>query len=179
MAVIYSFTLVEKGYVFKNIKIIESIVPNGIGNSRIINSMEDRDYKEFSKIMTEDDKSRNKSKRDQLRVKEYEETKLLNFYNIGGIRFQNIAENDAVIDSRINAFLDEGWEIISINSAVEAYCGKDDFNGLFLTRFYFKKKSKMTEVRRSRYNCIGFFYVKTILFLHLTKAYNYGKRKEN
>jgi hypothetical protein len=45
-----------------------------------------------------------------------------------------------VIDSRINAFLDEGWEIISINSAVEAYGGKDDSNGLFLTRFYFKKK---------------------------------------
>ncbi|MFT6138520.1 MAG: hypothetical protein ACJAUJ_001614 [Salibacteraceae bacterium] len=140
MAVIYSFTLVEKGYTFKTVTVIESIVPNGIGRSRIINSMEDRDYKEFSKIMTEDDNSRNKSKRDELRVKEYEETKLLNFYNIGGIRFQNIAANDAVIDSRINAFLDEGWEIISINSAVEAYGGKDDSNGLFLTRFYFKKK---------------------------------------
>jgi hypothetical protein len=140
MAVIYSFTLVEKGYIFKTVTVIESIVPNGIGRSRIINSMEDRDYKEFSKIMTEDDNSRNKSKRDELRVKEYEETKLLNFYNIGGIRFQNIAANDAVIDSRINAFLDEGWEIISINSAVEAYGGKDDSNGLFLTRFYFKKK---------------------------------------
>ena len=140
MAVIYSFILVEKGYIFKTVTVIESIVPNGIGRSRIINSMEDRDYKEFSKIMTEDDNSRNKSKRDELRVKEYEETKLLNFYNIGGIRFQNIAANDAVIDSRINAFLDEGWEIISINSAVEAYGGKDDSNGLFLTRFYFKKK---------------------------------------
>jgi hypothetical protein len=140
MAVIYSFTLVEKGYTFKTVTVIESIVPNGIGRSRIINSMEDRDYKEFSKVMTEDDNSRNKSKRDELRVKEYEETKLLNFYNIGGIRFQNIAANDAVIDSRINAFLDEGWEIISINSAVEAYGGKDDSNGLFLTRFYFKKK---------------------------------------
>ncbi|MFT5666783.1 MAG: hypothetical protein ACI9DK_000968 [Vicingaceae bacterium] len=140
MAVIYSFTLVEKGYTFKTVTVIESIVPNGVGRSRIINSMEDRDYKEFSKIMTEDDNSRNKSKRDELRVKEYEETKLLNFYNIGGIRFQNIAANDAVIDSRINAFLDEGWEIISINSAVEAYGGKDDSNGLFLTRFYFKKK---------------------------------------
>jgi hypothetical protein len=140
MAVIYSFTLVEKGYIFKTVTVIESIVPNGIGRSRIINSMEDRDYKEFSKIMTEEDNSRNKSKRDELRVKEYEETKLLNFYNIGGIRFQNIAANDAVIDSRINAFLDEGWEIISINSAVEAYGGKDDSNGLFLTRFYFKKK---------------------------------------
>jgi len=140
MAVIYSFTLVEKGYEFKTVTIIESIVPNGVGRSRIINAMEDRDYKDFSKVMTEEDKSRNKSDRGDIRVKEYEETKLLNFYNIGGIRFQNIAANDAVIDSRINAFLDKGWEIISINSAVEAYGGKDDSNGLFLTRFYFKKK---------------------------------------
>lgn len=141
MAVIYSFTLVEKGYKFKSVTVIESIVPNGIGRSRIINAMEERDYKVYSKVMTEDDKSRNKSDRGDLRVKEYEETKLLNFYNIGGIRFQNIAANDAVIDSRINAFLDDGWEIISINSGVEAYGGKDDSNGLFLTRFYFKKKN--------------------------------------
>ena len=140
MAVVYSFTLVDKGYEFKTVTIIESIVPNGVGRSRIINSMGERDYKEFSKIMTEDDNSRNKADRGEIRVKEYEETKLLNFYNIGGIRFQNIAANDAVIDSRVNAFLDEGWEIISINSAVEAYGGKDDSNGLFLTRFYFKKK---------------------------------------
>jgi len=140
MAVIYSFTLVDKGYEFKTVTIIESIVPNGVGRSRIINAMEDRDYKEYSKVMSEEDKSRNKSDRGDIRVKEYEETKLLNFYNIGGIRFQNIAANDAVIDSRINAFLDKGWEIISINSAVEAYGGKDDSNGLFLTRFYFKKK---------------------------------------
>ena len=141
MAVIYSFTLAEKGYEFKTVTVIESIVPNGIGRSRIINSMGTRDYKEFSKVMSADDNSRNRSKRDELRVKEYEETKLLNFYNIGGIRFQNIAANDAVIDSRVNDLLDQGWEIISINSAVEAYGGKDDSNGLFLTRFYFKKKN--------------------------------------
>ncbi len=30
------------------------------------------------------------------------ETRLLNFYNIGGIRFQNIAANDTVITSKNN-----------------------------------------------------------------------------
>ncbi len=89
--------------------------------------------------MTVEDKKRNKSKRDEIRVKNYEETKLLNFYNIGGIRFQNIAANDAVIDSRVNAFLDEGWEIISINTGVEAFGGQGDGNGLYITRIYFKK----------------------------------------
>ena len=69
--------------------------------------------------MSEDDNGRNKSKRGDIRVKNYEETKLLNLYNMGGIRFQNIAANDAVLKSRVNAMLAEGWEIISINSAVE------------------------------------------------------------
>ena len=137
--VLYSFKPASKGYEFKTITIVESIVPSGAGRSRIINSNGDRDYREFTKVMTEDDKKRNKSDRGDIRVYNYEETKLLNFYNLGGIRFQNIAANDAVIDSRINAFLDEGWEIISINTGVEASAGDGDGNGLFITRVYFKK----------------------------------------
>lgn len=137
--VLYSFKPVDKGYTFKSITIVESIVPSGAGRSRIINALAPRDYKEFTKVMTEDEKSRNKANRSDIRVKNYEETKLLNFYNIGGIRFQNIAANDAVIDSRVNAFLDEGWEIISINTGVEASGGDGDGNGLFITRIYFKK----------------------------------------
>ncbi|MBL4710145.1 MAG: hypothetical protein JKY48_17075 [Flavobacteriales bacterium] len=139
LTIIYSFKVSEKNYEFKTITIVESIVPSGAGRSRIINALAPRDYKEYTKIMTADDKSRNKSKRSEIRVKNYEETKLLNFYNMGGIRFQNIAANDAVIDSRINAFLDEGWEIISINTGVEAYGGQGDGNGLYITRVYFKK----------------------------------------
>jgi len=137
--VLYSFKPADKGYQFKSITIVESIVPSGAGRSRIINALAPRDYKDFTKVMSEDDKTRNKASRGEIRVKNYEETKLLNFYNIGGIRFQNIAANDAVIDSRVNAFLDEGWEIISINTGVEASGGEGDGNGLFITRIYFKK----------------------------------------
>ena len=50
---------------------------------------------------------RNKSDRSDIRVKNFEETKLLNFFNIAGIRFQNIAANDAVITSKINTMLKE------------------------------------------------------------------------
>lgn len=137
--VLYAFKPGEKSYEFTSITVVESIVPSGAGRSRIINALAPRDYKEFTKIMTPEDKSRNKSKRDEIRVKNYEETKLLNFYNMGGIRFQNIAANDAVINSRINALLDEGWEIISINTGVEGFGGQGDGNGIFITRFYFKK----------------------------------------
>jgi len=127
---------------FTSLTVVESIVPSGIGRSRIIQALEGRDYKEYTKIMTEDDNKRNKSKRGEIRVKNYEETKLLNLYNMGGIRFQNIAANDAVLKSRINAMLAEGWQIISINSAIEAYAGKDDDAGIFLTRYYFTRAKK-------------------------------------
>lgn len=127
---------------FTSLTVVESIIPSGIGRSRIIQALEGRDYTEYTKVMTADDKGRNKAKRGDIRVKNYEETKLLNLYNMGGIRFQNIAANDAVLKSRVNAMLADGWEIISINSAVEAYAGKDDTDGIFLTRYYFKRAKK-------------------------------------
>ncbi|ASO05921.1 hypothetical protein GQ41_2710 [Arenibacter algicola] len=124
---------------FKVITSVESIVPSGIGRSRIISATEDRDYKEFTSEQTEEDNTRNKSDRGDIRVKNFEETKLLNFYNIGGIRFQNIAANDALISSKINAMVAEGWELAFVTSAVESDSGKDDGQGIFITRYIFKK----------------------------------------
>lgn len=124
---------------FKVITSVESIVPNGLGRSRIISANEDKDYKEFTSVQTEDDNTRNKSKRDEIRVKNFEETKLLNFYNIGGIRFQNIAANDALITSKINTMVAEGWELAFVTSAVESEGGKGDGQGIFITRYIFKK----------------------------------------
>ena len=77
---------------YKVITSVESIVPNGLGRSRIISSNDVKDYKEFTSTQTDDDNTRNKSKRDEIRVRNFDETKLLNFYNLGGIRFQNIAK---------------------------------------------------------------------------------------
>ncbi len=124
---------------YKVITSVESIVPNGLGRSRIISAEEDRDYKEFTTERTEEDNSRNKSKRGDIRVKDFEETKLLNFFNLGGIRFQNIAANDAVITSKINAMIEDGWELAFVTSAVESDAGKNDGQGIFITRFIFKR----------------------------------------
>lgn len=118
---------------------VESIVPNGLGRSRIINALEEKDYKEFTSVQTEDDNTRNKSDRSEIRVKNFEETKLLNFYNIGGIRFQNIAANDALITSMINDMTANGWELTFVSSAVESEGGKGDGQGIFITRYIFKK----------------------------------------
>lgn len=126
---------------YKVITSVESIVPAGLGRSRIISAEEERDYKEFTSEQTEDDNSRNKSKRSDIRVKDFEETKLLNFYNLGGIRFQNIAANDAVISSKINGMINDGWELAFVTSAVESDSGKDDGNGIFITRYIFKRNN--------------------------------------
>ncbi len=140
---IYSFTSKSQeepvAVQFTSFTVVESIVPSGIGRSRIINALEPRDYKEFTSVQTEDDNGRNKSDRSDIRVKNFEETKLLNFYNLGGIRFQNIAANDAIINSKVSAMLKDGWQLVDIVSGVESVGSQDDANGIFITRFYFKK----------------------------------------
>jgi hypothetical protein len=124
---------------YKVITSVESIVPNGLGRSRLISSNDVKDYKEFTSTQTQDDNTRNKSKRDEIRVRNFDETKLLNFYNLGGIRFQNIAANDALITSKLNAMSDEGWELMFVTSGVESKGDKSDNNGIFITRYVFKR----------------------------------------
>ncbi|WP_421807899.1 hypothetical protein [Flagellimonas sp.] len=132
-----SFTMSAQQY--RVITSVESIVPNGLGRSRIINALEEKDYKEFTTVQTEDDNTRNKSDRSEIRVKNFEETKLLNFYNLGGIRFQNIAANDAMITSMINDMISNGWELAFVVSGVESEGGKGDGQGIFITRYIFRK----------------------------------------
>ncbi|MDB0615159.1 hypothetical protein PG913_02400 [Tenacibaculum pacificus] len=126
---------------YKVITSVESTVPNGLGRSRLISSNEDRDYKSFTSTRSSEKKKdkRNKSDRAEIRVKNFDETKLLNFFNMGGIRFQNIVANDAVISSKINTMVEEGWDLAFVNSGVESYGGKGDKNGIFITRYIFKR----------------------------------------
>ncbi|WP_073084813.1 hypothetical protein [Winogradskyella jejuensis] len=126
---------------YKVITSVESIVPNGLGRSRLLSSNEQRDYNEFTSERSSDKKEdeRNKSKRGDIRVKDFEETKLLNFYNLGGIRFQNIVANDAVISSKLTAMAEDGWELMFVTSAVESDAGTNDGQGIFVTRYIFKR----------------------------------------
>ena len=128
-----------KQFEFTSFTVVESIIPGGMGRSRMINSLETRDYKELTKVKSSSDRGRNKSKRGDIRVFNYEETKLLNFYNLVGIRFQNIAANDAIINDKVTTMLNDGWEIVNIVSGVESDAGDKDGNGIYLTRFYFKR----------------------------------------
>jgi len=124
---------------YKTITVVESIIPNGLGRSRMISSEEPRDYKEFTSSRTAEDDERNKSDRGEIRLKNFDETKLLNFFNLGGIRFQNIAANDAVVTSKLNDLAMQGWELAFVNSGVESFSGESDSNGIFITRYIFKR----------------------------------------
>lgn len=72
--------------------------------SRLIYAYEVKDYKEFTITRSDvkEKNKKNKSRRDEIPVKNFEKTKLLNFYNQGVICFHNIAANDAFISSKIN-----------------------------------------------------------------------------
>ncbi len=126
---------------FKIVTVVESIIPNGIGRSRMIIADDVRDYKDFTTKRSDEKSkdSKNKSKRDEIRLKSYDETKLLNFFNLGGIRFQNIAANDAIVTSMLIDMSKNGWSLEFVNSGVEASAGKGDKNGIYVTRYIFKK----------------------------------------
>jgi hypothetical protein len=57
-----------------------------------------------------------------------------------GINFQNIASNDALIMSKLNEMDAQGYDLAFVASGVESDAGKEDGQGLFITRLYFKKK---------------------------------------
>lgn len=138
LIVVTAFTMDAQTVEYKIITSVESIVPSGLGRSRLLSANDTKDYKAYTSTQTEDDNTRNKSNRKEMRVKGFDETKLLNFFNIGGIRFQNIATNDALVTSKINDMTAEGWDLTFVTSGVES-AGKGDGQGIYITRYIFKR----------------------------------------
>ncbi len=128
-----------QSYEYKIITTVESIVPMGIGRSRIISSDEERDYKQFTTLRSETNKKQNKTKRSEAKINQFEETKLVNFYSVAGINFRNIASNDALMSSKINSMISEGWDLAFVTSGVESDSGKGDGKGIYITRYIFKR----------------------------------------
>ncbi len=111
----------------KVITIVESVVPMGAGRSKIIEQKTNVNHKDFTTERADGKKSKSKNiRRSDIKIDTFAETKLLNFYSGIGINFQNIASNDAVISSKINDLILNGWDLIFVTSAVESDAGKDD-----------------------------------------------------
>ncbi|MEQ8703624.1 MAG: hypothetical protein RIC19_06880 [Phaeodactylibacter sp.] len=125
---------------YKILTTVESIVPGGLGRSRMIENKTEVDAEDFTTERTDGKTSNQREvKRRDAKVDEFSETKLLNFYSLVGINFQNIASNDALVGSRINQLVSEGWELAFITSGVESSAGGDDGEGIFITRYIFKR----------------------------------------
>ncbi len=125
---------------FKVITVVESIVPAGLGRSRLIESKSDLDIQSFTTERTDGKRSNQKNvKRSDAKVNRFAESKLLNFYSVTGINFQNIASNDALITSKLNQMSEEGWTLAFVIGGVESDAGPKDGKGIFITRYIFKK----------------------------------------
>ena len=128
---------------YKVITSVESIVPGGLGRSRLVENNQEMDYNEFTTTRVNGkDRSSRDVKRKGLKIDNLSETKLLNFYSLGGINFQNIASNDAITSSKLNELSAEGWLLMHVVSGVESDAGKEDGNGIFITRYIFSKGTK-------------------------------------
>jgi hypothetical protein len=107
-----SFTKKELNqYEFQQITTIESVVPMGLGRSRMIAT---------SPTGT------------------MEEIKMENFFSAAGINFGNIRSNDKATTDKITQMVNSGWELQDITSGV--YSGNENnSNGIFITRYLFRK----------------------------------------
>jgi hypothetical protein len=134
------FTETKAQVEYKVVTVVESIVPMGLGRSRIIEATTKVEYEQFTTERTEgkDGEKQAKVKRRNAKIEGMRETKLLNFYSGVGLNFQNIASNDALITSMINSMAQDGWEVHSVSSGVES-AGYKDNAGIFITRYLFKK----------------------------------------
>jgi len=98
-------------YEYRQFSTIESIVPGGIGRSRLVST-------DASGAAIEKD--------------------LLNIYSMVGINFSNIANNDKLIVDKINEYTNLGWELTSITAGVQSPSEKSS-GGIYMTRYLFRK----------------------------------------
>ena len=106
-AVFSSFA--QTKYEYHQMTAVESVVPGGLGRSRLITSGKDGSM---------------------------EEIKLENFFSLVGINFGNIKDNDRTIASKIEEKANEGWELMSVTPGVYS---ADKSTGIFITRYLFRK----------------------------------------
>ena len=127
---------------YKVVTVIESIIPMGMGRSRMIESTTDVDYNAFTTVRTDGkDSKQGDVDRGDIKVAGLRETKMLNYFSGVGINFQNIASNDAIIMSKLNEMDAQGYDLAFVASGVESDAVKEDGQGIFVTRLFFKKRN--------------------------------------
>ena len=106
-----SATTIAFAQEFTLVTTIESVVPGGLGRSRMITTNSDGKMKE---------------------------TSMENFFSLVGINFQNIRDNDQSITDKITAMTKDGWVLVNTTGGV--YSG-EKATGSFITRYLFRRDS--------------------------------------
>jgi hypothetical protein len=99
-------------YEFYQMTTVESVVPGGMGRSRM--------------ILTDEKGA-------------MQDIKMENFFSLVGINFENIRFNDQMIGDKLGDLSREGWELAEVSSA--AY-GHESSTGIFITRYLFRRAKR-------------------------------------
>lgn len=126
-------------YEYKIITTIESVVPHGFGSSKMLSSSGATNLKGENMLSVDENNARNTTEKQDAKASTFDEIPLLNFYGIRGIRFNNIANNDAVVTSKLNTMAEEGWDLAFVNSGIESSGSRDDNAGFLITRYVFRR----------------------------------------
>ncbi|RAI92121.1 hypothetical protein [Algoriphagus yeomjeoni] len=98
------------------------------------------DDSEYAAFKTDGSKAKNKELEGRYtKVEKLEEIKLHNIFDGFEVAPKNVAFNDAMISSKINSMVKEGWNLVYVTSAVENDAGDVNLNGILITRLFFSK----------------------------------------
>ena len=106
----FAFNSAPVEYEYQTMTVIESIIPAGLGRSRILvdqgGSME--------------------------------ELKINNLYSAVGIKLENIYDNDVMVNAKLNEYATDGWILDFVNTGVQSPTdgGK---SGIYCTRYIFSR----------------------------------------
>ena len=111
MASIFAFNTPAPSYEYQTFTTIESIVPGGIGRSR----------------MLLDNGSGS-----------LDEEKIKNLYSVVGIKMENIFNNDLSVTEKLNDLSEDGWELAFTNTGVQSPTDGGS-NGIYCTRYILRR----------------------------------------
>lgn len=97
---------------YQIITTIESVVPGGLGRSRMISANTDGSVKE---------------------------EKMENFFSLVGINFKNVKENDAMVARKLNQMAQEGWKL---ENTIPGVYSAEQTTGIFIIRYIFSREAK-------------------------------------
>ena len=106
----FAFNSAPVEYEYQTMTVIESIIPAGLGRSRILI-----------------DEGGN-----------MEEMKINNLYSAVGIKLENIYDNDIMVTAKLNEYSQQGWELQFVNTGVQSPTdgGK---SGIYCTRYLLRR----------------------------------------